>query len=99
MDCWKKKKFIRANTLKGEVPNKPGLYKLHDKNGDLLYTGHASRLRHRIQSYRQKDDYGAHPTKDLLRGRIASFSYKTMPIHKAQKKEKVIKKNGRFNFK
>jgi len=85
--------------LKGEVPNKPGIYKFHDKYGNLLYTGHASKLRHRIQSYRQKDDYNAHRTKDMLRGRIASFSYKKMPVTEARKREKTIKKNGRFNFK
>ncbi len=99
MNGWNKKKFIRENTLKGEVPNKPGIYKFHDKYGNLLYTGHASKLRHRIQSYRQKDDYNAHRTKDMLRGRIASFSYKKMPVTEARKREKTIKKNGRFNFK
>jgi len=97
--AWCRKKFVRKNTLKGEIPNKPGQYKFYDKHGHLLYTGHASRLRHRVQSYRQVDCFKAHPTKQYLKGKIAEFSYKTMPEMKARKKEKKDKKNGRFNFK
>lgn len=99
MNGWKKLKWNRENTLKENVPNKPGMYKLYNKNGVLLYVGHAKKLRHRVQSYRQKDCFAEHPTKPHLRGRIASYHYKTMPVKKAQKKERKIKNTAAFNFK
>lgn len=90
---WKKK-----YTYKPHVPNKPGLYAFYDTNGRLLYTGHASRLRHRIQSYRQDDCFSTHPTKRSLRPKIAKFKYEVMPEMKARVVEKKLKKKAKFNF-
>jgi excinuclease ABC subunit C len=90
--------FKRENLLKPKVPNKPGLYKFYDKKGRMIYVGHASRLRHRVQSYHQKDDFREHPTKPVLRKHIHKYEYHVMPKKIAQEKERKQKKNGKFNF-
>jgi len=91
--------WCRDCLLKAELPNKPGVYFLYGKNGQLLYTGHASRLRHRLQSYWQVDDFGVHPTKDGLRGKIGSFAFVVMPEQKARFIEKRVKYILPHNFK
>jgi hypothetical protein len=91
-------KFKRENTLKKAIPNKPGLYKFYNKSGELLYVGHASRLRHRVQSYNQVDDHVAHPTKRHLRPHIHKFKFQTMPEHKARKLEKRLKPKAKYNY-
>jgi len=88
----------RENTLKGAVPNKPGVYQMRDKDGRIIYVGHARRLRHRIQAYRQKDDFKTHPTKKGLVKKIKKFSYKTMPLKEARSWERKTKKNKKYNF-
>lgn len=88
----------RENVLKGKVPNKSGIYNFYDRSGRLIYTGHSQRLRHRLQSYYQNDDLRVHRTKTDLRGVIGSFSYTCMPVSKAKKIEKKLKKNSVFNF-
>lgn len=88
----------RENTLKGVVPNKPGVYQMLDKNGRVIYVGHARRLRHRVQAYRQKDDFNEHPTKKTLVKKISKFRFKVMPKKKAQEWEKKTKKGKRYNF-
>jgi excinuclease ABC subunit C len=88
----------RENVLKPAIPNKPGLYKFHDKRGRVIYAGHAHKLRHRVQSYYQKDCYHTHPTKRMLRNKIHSYSYKVMPVKKARLVEKKIKKVTRYNY-
>jgi excinuclease ABC subunit C len=93
----KKLVFKRDNLLKGKVPNKPGLYKFFNKKGQLLYVGHARRLRHRVQSYHQQDCPKEHPTKVPLRKKIHVYEYQVMPKAKAQKREKVIKKKAKYN--
>lgn len=90
-------RFTRANTLKKMVPNNPGIYTLYDKEKHLLYVGHAHNLRHRVQSYREKDDLRVHPTKASLRPKIAYYAYESMPIQQAMSVEKDIKKRARYN--
>lgn len=92
-----KLKFQRDNLLKGKVPNKPGLYKFFDDNGKLLYVGHSKKLRHRVQSYHQKDDFKEHPTKRPLRKKIAKYAYQVMPKEKAKDREKRLKKKAKYN--
>lgn len=89
--------FKRENTLKGKVPNKPGLYKFYGKGGRMIYVGHARKLRHRIQSYNEKDCYRTHPTKRVLRKKIAFFSYSVMPKKQAQRIERRLKKKTPYN--
>ena len=88
------KRINIKNTRKGKVPNTPGLYTLYNKNRKPIYKGHSRRLRHRLQSYYQKDCFKAHPTKRRLRGKAKYFSYKSMPIKKARS----IDRNKKFRF-
>ena len=94
---YRKLKLTRKNTYKKKVPNKPGIYRMHDKNHKTIYVGHASRLRHRIQSYVQEDCPKEHPTKPKLRKRAHSFSFRTMPKEKAKKLEKIYKRRYKYN--
>lgn len=89
--------FKRENLFKGQVPNKPGIYKFYDKKGNLLYVGHARRLRHRVQSYHQIDCPKEHPTKVKLRPKIYKYEYRVIPKKKAQTLEKRIKKKAKYN--
>lgn len=91
-------RFTRANTLKNVLPARAGIYTFYDKNRELLYVGHARNLRHRVQSYREKDDLRVHPTKKLLRPRIAYYAYESMPIIQARNVEKHIKKRTKYNI-
>jgi excinuclease UvrABC nuclease subunit len=91
-------RFTHENTLKPRVPAKPGIYKFYDSNKRLLYVGHANNLRHRVQSYRQDDDFRAHPTKLNLRPRIKYYAYDAMPVAQAQRIEKTIKKQAPYNY-
>ena len=90
------KRLTRSNLVKGKVPNRSGLYYLYNRSGTKVYVGHSKVLRHRLQSYNQKDDFSAHPTKRRLRGSAVFFSYRTMPISKARKIDRV--KQFRFNY-
>lgn len=91
--AWKPK-----NTKKPMIPNKPGIYRFYNRNGKMIYVGHARKLRHRIQSYKQADCYREHPTKKPLRPKIAYVYYNTMPVEKAQRIERKAKKKGKFNM-
>lgn len=88
----------RPNTLKNVVPSVPGVYKFYDVNRRLLYVGHAKNLRHRVQSYRQDDDFREHPTKPALRPKIKYYQYIPMPLSKARDVEKGVKKYSRYNY-
>jgi len=90
-------RFKRDNLLKGMVPNKPGYYKFYSKDGKLLYVGVARKLRHRVQSYHQKDDPKEHPTKPSLRPKIYSYEYDKLPIKKAREREHKLKKKAPHN--
>jgi len=87
----------RENTYKQAIPNKPGLYRFYDKNGKQIYVGHARRLRHRVQSYMQKDCPKEHKTKVALRPKIAKVRYVVMPKEKAKTLEKRTKHNNKYN--
>ena len=88
----------RQNTLKGTLPSTSGIYTFYDKNRKLLYVGHAKQLRHRVQSYREQDDFNTHPTKAVLRPQIKYFQYKTLPLKKAEATEKKIKVRAKYNY-
>jgi len=93
----KRLRFKRDNLLKGMIPNKPGVYRMYDKNGKLLYVGVARKLRHRVQSYHQKDDPKEHPTKPSLRPKIYSYEYKKLPLKKARVIEHKLKHKTKHN--
>ena len=98
MAKYRRLKFKRKNLLKGMIPEKPGIYKFYNKNGKLLYVGHTRKLRHRLQSYLQKDSFKAHPTKKALRPKIDRFYYNVMPEKKARRLEKNGKSKAKYNM-
>lgn len=87
----------RDNVMKGAIPNHPGYYKFYDKHGRLIYVGVARRLRHRVQSYLQKDCPKTHPTKTTLRPKIHKYAYTRVPLDHARKLEKRLKQRTRYN--
>lgn len=96
----KKNNFNKSNIKK--IPKKSGVYELFSKDGNLLYVGVAKKrkygnLRHRIESYKEKDSFSAHPTKKELRPKIEKFSYEVIPISQARQIEKTTKDNTEFN--
>lgn len=88
----KMKKSKLNNLNKSQVKNKPGTYTLYNRRGTPIYIGHSKILRHRLQSYVEKDDYREHPTKRRLRKEATQYTYKYMPLKKARKREKTCKK-------
>ena len=96
----KKKKFISKNIA--VVPKESGTYELYGSDGKLLYVGVATKgkyanLRHRLESYKEKDNFSTHPTKKELRPKIKQFSYAVIPISHARRIEKVDKSHTKFN--
>ena len=90
------KKFNKINVSK--IFNRSGIYIFYNKYKKIIYFGRSKILKHRLQSYYQKDCFREHRTKKLLRKRIKYFSVKYMPKSKAKKLE-LIKKNGnKFNY-
>jgi len=90
--------WTKDNTMKGAVPNRSGIYRFYDKNGKQLYVGHARRLRHRVQSYRQEDCKVEHPTKPALRRKIAKYTWTVMPLKKAKSLERRTKNGNKHNI-
>lgn len=92
-------KLNKKNVAK--IPNKSGIYILYDRNKKPIYYGSSKVLKHRLQSYYQKDDFSVNKTKKGLRNKIVYFAWKLLPIKKARQFEKknMIKKNTKYNFK
>lgn len=87
----KKKQAIYAGRASGNVGSK---FDKGDADGGRYRYG----LKHRLQSYHQKDDPREHPTKVALRDKIAFYYAK--PIRgKAERRatEKRWKKGNKFN--
>jgi len=87
------------------IPRVSGVYRLYDENNKRLYVGVAKKgkagnLRHRIQSYRQKDNYdheNGHPEKKNLRKKVTKFDFAKMSIDEARKFESKTKHGTPFN--
>lgn len=80
------------------IKNKSGIYKLYGTGKKPIYVGTSKVLRHRLQSYYQKDDFAVNRTKKNLRPNIQSFSVSYQNILNARRMEKRLKQNTRFNF-
>jgi len=96
--------FSKENTHR--VPEKSGLYVFYI-NGRAVYVGHAdANLRHRIESYQEKDDFGkddGHPSKKELRDAMNSSQDVRVKIilmnkEQARLKEKKLKEIMKFNM-
>lgn len=47
----KAREYPMAKTLLQDLPDQPGIYRMHRSNGDLLYIGKAKSIKHRVNSY------------------------------------------------
>lgn len=98
---WSKKaKFNKENVA--TVPDATGVYLFYNSGGTPIYIGRTidrdfSGLRHRLQSYYEKDDFGEHETKKVLRPHIDSFSWKKTTEPQAREIEMKLKQQMRFN--
>lgn len=52
--------------LRLNLPEKPGIYRMLRSNGDLLYIGKATSLKHRVNSYFRQKGSGAEHTLEML---------------------------------
>ena len=52
--------------LRLNLPEKPGIYRMRRSNGDLLYIGKATSLKHRVNSYFRQKGPGAEHTLEML---------------------------------
>jgi excinuclease ABC subunit C len=57
-----------------KLPNKPGVYIMHDSNDTILYVGKAVNLHNRVRSY-FKENIGRGPQIDKMVSLIARFEY------------------------
>ena len=57
-----------------KLPNKPGVYIMHDKDDTILYVGKAINLHNRVRSY-FKENIGRGPQIDKMVSLIARFEY------------------------
>ncbi len=89
------KKLNKENISK--IKNVSGYYKIFNKNRKLEYVGVSKVLRHRLQSYYQKDDFTVNKTKRSLRPHAKNFTVAYMGINQARRLEKEMKKNTPHN--
>ena len=77
-----------------DIPQRPGVYILYNREGRLIYIGVAQRLKHRISSYYQKNGFLV-PWEQQLKRNAASCTFKTTASIKAARKleHSMIAKN------
>lgn len=68
------KHFLPIEKQLEHLPNKPGVYKYYDKNGNVLYVGKAKNLRKRILSYWNNQNKSSAKLKILL-SKIQNIEY------------------------
>ena len=54
------REYLIKASLRLKLPKKPGIYRMSRSNGDLLYIGKATSLKHRVNSYFQKGKRSPH---------------------------------------
>ena len=91
---WTKPKPLSRENSK-TIPRKAGLYRIHNRAGTPIYLGRSRDLKHRISSYHQVDDFGAHPTKAALRREAHSFSYQ-ISTDQATRRKKEAKLKDKY---
>jgi excinuclease ABC subunit C len=58
-----------ATALIADLPHRPGVYRMRNAKGDVLYVGKARDLRKRVASYFQKSDHG--PRTQVMLSQVA----------------------------
>lgn len=81
-----------------KLKNESGYYIIYDKNLKPIYIGISKILKHRLQSYYQKDDYAVNRTKRELRRHSRKFQVFYTNIENAKYQEKKRKMDMRFNY-
>jgi excinuclease UvrABC nuclease subunit len=83
-----------------QVENTPGIYRIYSsrRSREPVYVGSSKVMKHRLQSYYQKDDYSVNRTKRPLRPHANFVTYDHTTIAKARKIEKSEKKKTKYNF-
>lgn len=100
-DNWSKPlPFSKENI--SQVPDATGVYIFIDKKDTPIYIGRTinkdySGLKHRLQSYYEKDDFDVHPTKAELRPHIVKFTYRKTTEQGAREMEMKLKEHMKYN--
>lgn len=93
-------KAIKLTSKTSElIPTKPGIYRLLDRNKELIYIGKGQNLRHRVTAHYQKNGE-ANGFESRRDGEAKYVTYRVVPKRALLKKEaEAIKRNGgtRFN--
>lgn len=84
------------------LPDSTGVYIFLNQKETPIYVGRTingdySGLKHRVQSYAEKDDFSVHPTKKILRPHIHSFIYRKTTEEGAKKIEDKLKQFTIYN--
>ncbi|OED30134.1 excinuclease ABC subunit UvrC [Methanosphaera sp. WGK6] len=77
-------------TNPSELPQKPGVYIMHDKNDEVIYVGKAKKLKNRVQSYFRDEDKLDRPKTQVL---MRHFSYLEYIITNTEKEALILEAN------
>lgn len=73
-----------------EVPQKPGVYIMHDSNDKVIYVGKAKKLKSRLQSYFRDEDKLDRPKTQVL---MKHFSYLEYILTNTEKEALILEAN------
>ncbi|MCD7781398.1 MAG: excinuclease ABC subunit UvrC [Methanosphaera sp.] len=73
-----------------ELPQKPGVYIMHDANDTIIYVGKAKKLRNRVKSYFKSEDKLDRPKTQVL---MRHFSYLEYILTITEKEALILESN------
>ena len=95
---WTKPKPIQPAHTRSIPEATPGIYRLHNQYGTVVYVGRSTDLERRLSHYHQKDDFKEHPTKRAVRKEATHFSFKVVKNkRKRRSKERRLKQGKKYN--